>query len=258
MKRNYDQRAEKSAFTLIELLVVIAIIAILAAMLLPALSKAKQKASQTACLNNQRQLALGFQLYTGDSGDVMPSDASRIGWHQEDWIWWQGTTVNPTYTVNKSPILVTINGSTNMLRCPMDVNNVGRLAAGSQYGFSYSVNGQGSGPQGTPPTYGLASSWDGYAYQNNGWVPFKITSCVHPVNIILLAEEPVSATSPTEMPPAPYGNGTIIDDGRWVPNAGNTLTMRHNKKANVNFADGHAQIEDYVFAYQTNNYEPNL
>src|ERR1035437_2432120 len=69
MKRPSFSSGTQSAFTLIELLVVIAIIAILAALLLPVLSKAKERATGAACLSNEKQLALAWTMYSDDNND---------------------------------------------------------------------------------------------------------------------------------------------------------------------------------------------
>ncbi len=87
-----------AGFTLIELLVVIAIIAILAALLLPALSRARDKALRTACKNNLKQMNIAFTIYANDNRDYLPSGGVKGNWAW-DLPW------DPGYTMLNSGIL---------------------------------------------------------------------------------------------------------------------------------------------------------
>ncbi len=104
------QQQSKGGFTLIELLVVVGVIGILASLLLPALSKAKEKARRIKCLSNMRQLSMGLMMYSGDYEDELPP---RNG---DNW------------TVKLYPYYQDV----SILKCPSDENGSRR---------SYVING---------------------------------------------------------------------------------------------------------------------
>jgi len=247
-------RRGRKGFTLIELLVVIAIIGILASLLLPVLSAAKRKALQTQCLNNMKQLGTGMKMYIDDNQDTFPGPGSRndYGFHREDWIYWRtNTALYPP--VEKSPILTTLaNATPALLKCPADDDSE-RLAYNygddqGPYLYSYSFTSYGLNDDSTA-NYGMSSIFtsDPRAY------PFKESVVRNPSSKIMLPEEPGS-TNPRDCPEGYM----FLRDGRWVPPAGDTLTVRHGGRADVTFTDGHVQAVDWQWGIDIQNSRPDL
>ena len=131
------------AFTLLELLVVIAIIGILAALLLPALARAKEMAKRIGCLNNQKQLGLGWEMYSGDfSGrmainDVDVSDASKPRSTTNSWVAGNARYDIDPATITSGSIFVYVKNAA-VYKCPADYGMIQDTAISRYRSFSLS------------------------------------------------------------------------------------------------------------------------
>lgn len=225
------------AFTLIELLVVIAILGVLASMVVPSLSRARQAPKRILCVNNLRQLTLGWMLFANENEDRLlmnqGGDRTRqtpIRWSSTNWVnnimTWELDAANTNRNFARiSPLAAYVSDSPSLYRCPNDqaLSDVQRQAGWRNRARSYSMNGMMGDA--------VESLVNGQNINNPGYLQFlTLSSIPRPTSLFVFLEE----------------HPDSINDGYFLNRAESHEWMDlpaayHNRMGNLAYADGHVE-----------------